>query len=208
MSIIGNTISFAGIPSINAVSIYPSNPINRANGSKKFAIYVRILISPMFIFANNHITRPAGAATATALPSTNKVLSNIDLISTCPICGFLYGGSSNTNDELVPFNIVFDRILETSNVINIPSKITPNTVIVAIMEEPMSDDSTLFPLITAPAIKMLAIVIKNGNLPLQGINAFVSIAISFSLGESIILQPVTPAALHPNPMHIVRACLP
>ena len=182
-------------------------------------------MSPMFMFANNHITRPAGAATATALPSTNKVLSNIDLISTCPICGFLYGGSSNTKDELVPFNIVFDKILETSKVINMPSKITPNTVIVAIKVEPKPAElliakfsatsvptspacSTLFPLITAPAIKILAIVIKKGNLPLQGINAFVSIAISFSLGESIILQPVTPAALHPNPMHIVSACLP
>ena len=61
---------------------------------------------------------------------------------------------------------------------------------------------------TAPAIKILAMVIKNGNLPLHGIKAFVRIAISFSLGESIILQPVTPAALHPNPIHIVSACFP
>lgn len=52
-------------------------------------------------------------------------------------------------------------------------------------------------------INTVAIVIKNGNLPLHGTKAFVSIAINFSLGESIILAPTTPAALQPNPMHIV-----
>lgn len=51
-------------------------------------------------------------------------------------------------------------------------------------------------------------VIKKGNLPLHGINAFVSIDISFSLGESIILHPTTPAALQPSPIHIVSACFP
>ena len=35
---IGNTISFAGMPKINAVKIYPSNPMSLAKGSKKFAI--------------------------------------------------------------------------------------------------------------------------------------------------------------------------
>ena len=52
------------------------------------------------------------------------------------------------------------------------------------------------------------IAIKVGNLPLQGTKLFVSIAINLSLGESIILHPITPAALHPNPIHIVRHCLP
>ena len=33
-------------------------------------------------------------------------------------------------------------------------------------------------------------------------------AISLSLGESIILQAITPAALHPKPIHMVRACFP
>ena len=36
----------------------------------------------------------------------------------------------------------------------------------------------------------------------------VNIAINLSLGELIILHPITPAALHPNPIHMVRACLP
>ena len=50
--------------------------------------------------------------------------------------------------------------------------------------------------------------IRIGNLPLQGTRLFVIIAIIRSLLESIIRQPTTPAALHPNPIHIVSACLP
>ena len=42
---------------------------------------------------------------------------------------------------------------------------------------------------------MLAIAIKKGKRPLQGIKALVSIEISFSLGESIILQPTTPSSV-------------
>ena len=56
--------------------------------------------------------------------------------------------------------------------------------------------------------KITATVIRSGNLPLQGIKEFVIIAINLSRGELIILHPVTPAALHPKPMHIVRACFP
>lgn len=59
-----------------------------------------------------------------------------------------------------------------------------------------------------PTKYMLITVISNGNLPLQGTRLFVSIAISFSRLESIILQPVTPTALQPSPIHIVSACLP
>ena len=47
-----------------------------------------------------------------------------------------------------------------------------------------------------------------GNLPLHGTKLFVTIAIKRSRGESIILQPTIPAALQPNPIHIVSACLP
>ena len=36
----------------------------------------------------------------------------------------------------------------------------------------------------------------------------VIIAINLSRGESIIRHPTIPAALHPNPIHIVKACLP
>ena len=35
-----------------------------------------------------------------------------------------------------------------------------------------------------------------------------SVAISRSRGESMMRQPLTPQALHPKPMHMVRLCLP
>ena len=50
--------------------------------------------------------------------------------------------------------------------------------------------------------------INVGKRPLQGTNTLVKIAIKRSRGESIILQPVTPQALHPKPMHMVSACFP
>ena len=59
-----------------------------------------------------------------------------------------------------------------------------------------------------PAIKIDEIVIKKGKRPLQGTKLFVIIAINLSLGESIILALTTPAALQPNPIHMVNACFP
>ena len=55
-------------------------------------------------------------------------------------------------------------------------------------------------------IEISAIIV--GNFPLQGTKLFVITAKSLSLFESIILHPVTPTALHPKPIHIVRACFP
>lgn len=48
-------------------------------------------------------------------------------------------------------------------------------------------------------MNIIETVIKNGNLPLQGTKLLVKMAINFSRGESIILHPITPAALQPNP---------
>ena len=59
-----------------------------------------------------------------------------------------------------------------------------------------------------PTKKIVIIEIKVGNRPLHGTNTLVKMAISLSRGESIMRQPVTPQALHPNPIHIVRACFP
>lgn len=59
-----------------------------------------------------------------------------------------------------------------------------------------------------PTKNMLMIIISVGNRPLQGTKLLVKIAIRRSLGESIIRQPSTPTALQPNPIHMVRACLP
>ena len=89
IKIIGNTISLAGNPNIKAVKIYPSNPISFANGSKIFATNDNNVISPICKLANNQIIKPAGAATAKALPKTNIVLSKIERTITFPICGFL-----------------------------------------------------------------------------------------------------------------------
>ena len=55
---------------------------------------------------------------------------------------------------------------------------------------------------------MVMRAISVGNLPLQGTKLFVKMATSRSRGESIIRHPVMPAALQPNPMHMVSACLP
>ena len=49
---------------------------------------------------------------------------------------------------------------------------------------------------------MVAIEIRKGNLPLHGTKLLVNMAMSLSLGESIILHPVTPQLLQPNPMHM------
>lgn len=67
---------------------------------------------------------PAGMATTIALPNTYKVLSNILLIITFKYCGLRYGGSSNINDDGIPFNIVLDNILDINKVINTEKHIT------------------------------------------------------------------------------------
>ena len=74
----GITISFAGIPKINAVKIYPSNPIILAKGSRKFEIIFKIDNPFILILAKSQITRPAGIATSIALNSINKHLSKIE----------------------------------------------------------------------------------------------------------------------------------
>lgn len=60
----------------------------------------------------------------------------------------------------------------------------------------------------APAKNMVITAIRAGKRPLQGTKALVTVAIIRSRGDEIMRQPVTPAALQPKPMHIVRACLP
>ena len=66
--------------------------------------------------------------------------------------------------EEVPFRIVLDNILEISKVRYIPNNITKSTQIVERIDAPI-------PVAMLP-IKILAIVIKNGNLPLQGTKLF------------------------------------
>lgn len=193
---IGITISFAGNPSINAIKITPSSPIRRANGSRKSEHILRILASPTVIFAARYIIIPAGAATAAARPRTKSVLSNTDRTITLPICGFRYGGSSSVNDDGTPFKTVFDNINVDKNVKPIPASIS------AVKNSADVSDVSVF--VCVPIKNIVIIEISVGNRPLHGTRLFVMTASSLSRSESIILHPTTPAALHPNPIHIVR----
>lgn len=74
---------------------------------------------------------------------------------------------------------------------NTPNTITNKTTIVAIIDDEKP------PVI--PPKNIVAIVIKNGKRPLQGTKQLVNIAINFSLGESIIFVPTTPAHYSQNP---------
>ena len=95
------------------------------------------------------------------------------------------------NEEGKPFRRVLDKILEIIKVITIP-----NITIKSITKEESKEEyiPKLF-----PTINIEEIVIKNEKRPLQGTKLLVSIETSISLGESIILDPITPAALQPKP---------
>ena len=58
-----------------------------------------------------------------------------------------------------------------------------------------------------PTKKMVISDIMVGKRPLQGTKLLVKIAINRSRGESMILQPITPQALQPNPIQMVRRCV-
>ena len=80
--IIGITISFAGNPSMKAISITPSSPKSFANGSRNLEQCSRMVISETVTFAKIQIISPAGAATAADLASTKRVLSKTERTST------------------------------------------------------------------------------------------------------------------------------
>ena len=61
---------------------------------------------------------------------------------------------------------------------------------------------------TAPPTKIVATRICVGQRPLQIAKLFVMIAISRSRGLSMMRAATTPAALQPQPLAIVSACLP
>src|SRR5690606_20044186 len=105
------------------------------------------------------------------------------------------GGSSRVKEEGSPFRMVLESSLEITRVITTPNTITP----VSISAEMMLWNGPA----SMPAKNMVMIAMRVGNLPLQGTKLLVMVATSRSLGESMIRQPITPAALHPNPMHIV-----
>ena len=197
---IGTTISFAGNPRINANKMTPSIPRRCANGSRNSEQWASNVISPTVILASNHRMSPAGAATLAARPSTNNVLSNKDRMITFPTCGLRYGGSSKVKEEGTPFNMVLDNKRDTRKVMNTPNKMTAVSKSVEAIDwsGPAKE----------PAKNIVMIAMSVGNRPLQGTKLLVIIAISRSLGESMIRHPTIPAALHPNPIHMVKACFP
>ena len=154
----------------------------------------------MSILAISQMTSPAGAATTTALPRTNRVLSKMERTSTFPICGFRYGGSSSVKEDGIPFSSVLDNSLVMTKVIAIPNTIT------AVSRTADRTEESAPPAV--PTKNMVNIAISVGNLPLHGTKLLVRIASRRSLGESMIRQPMTPAALQPKPMHIQSACFP
>lgn len=192
--IIGTTISFAGNPKINASKITPSSPISEPRGWRKFEIITHSDSPFIIMFDINHITIPAGAATHIALKSTKMVLSSKERTIVLQIWGLRYGGSSSVNDEGKPFRSVAERSFETKSVTTTPKTITVNNKPAETSERNGNE---------IPVAKNIVIIaIKVGNLPLQGTKLFVTVAIIRSLGDSIIRQPVTPQALHPNPINI------
>jgi hypothetical protein len=111
-----------------------------------------------------------------------------------------YGGNSRINEEGVPRKSVIDSNFDTSIVIA-----TENVIITVKINADTNESDTE---LTDPMKNADIKVISNGKRPLHGTKLLVSIAISLSLGELIILHPVTPTALQPNPMHMVNACFP
>ena len=152
------------------------------------------------MLAINQINIPAGAATAMARPKTNIVRSKTERTSTLPICGRRYGGNSSAKDDGTPFKTVLDNSLVAAKVV-----ITPNTITAVIINADKTEEKA--PVIL-PIKNIVISEIMVGNRPLQGTKLLVNTASNRSRGESIIRQPVTPAALHPKPIHIVSACFP
>ena len=138
---------------------------------------------------------PAGAAAVMARPNTKMVLSSKLLTSTCPIWGRRKGGNSSTKAEGIPRSTVRLRKKETSNVMPTESPMTTKRVIPDIHGLPADKN-------TAVSSKIV------GNRPLQGTKLLVNMAMSLSLGESMMRHAVTPAALQPKPIQSVSACFP
>ena len=98
-------------------------------------------------------------------------------------------------EEGIPFNTVMDRALETTKVMHTPRTMNKVRSRADSMESKAPPDT--------PTKNMEIMAMRVGNLPLHGTKLLVIMAMSRSLGESMMRQPTMPAALHPNPMHMV-----
>ena len=107
------------------------------------------------MLARSHMTSPAGAATAAALPSTKTVLSMSERMMMLPGEGFLYGGSSRINDEGIPFRNVIERNLETTRVMMMP-RIMKSVIIMPAKSVESAD---------APAVKNTVMIPMRAGKP-------------------------------------------
>src|SRR5512143_501266 len=89
---------------------------------------------------------------------------------------------------------------ETSRVKNTPISTTPTTEPAAANEATAGGK--------AAATNTVASMIRVGKRPLQGTKLLVRMAIRRSRGESITRVEITPAALQPKPIAMVKDCLP
>ena len=92
--------------------------------------------------------------------------------------------------------MVLDSRRETSRVMPTPSRMTRVSPRAERKEEAKPP--------AVPTKNMVMMAIRVGNRPLQGTKLLVIVAMSRSLGESMMRQPTTPAALQPKPMHITK----
>ena len=185
--------SAAGRANRNASISVPSMPAKRPMGSSRCVSRSKTLIPPISTAPDSQISAPAGAAAETARPRTKIVRSNTERTMTRPTCGIRYGGSSSVNDDGVPRRRVTERNFDISRVMPTQSRRTPTIA--------AADAVRLSP-------RQVSAARRAGKRPLQGTSELVRMAIRRSRGESMMRHPVTPAALHPRPINIVRLCLP
>src|SRR5690554_796153 len=151
------------------------------------------------MLASSQTKAPAGAAIVTARPRTKRVRSRMERISKVPIFGQRYPGNSRVKVEGIPRRIVLESNSEQRRVAPTPTRITRRT---------KAEASRLFVRPSKATEKKEAMINRVGKRPLQGTKLLVKMAISLSRAESIIRQAVTPTALQPKPIHMVRDCFP
>ena len=91
----GTVSSFAGRESVSASRTAPLTQSHAPTGSSAAESVRSRFPSDVPIWLTSHSTAPAGAAAATARPSTNSVRSNRERTNTVGISGTRYGGISN-----------------------------------------------------------------------------------------------------------------
>ena len=170
--------------------------MNCPTGFRNPVIWARMVVSPRVMLASSQMTPPAGAATATARASTNTVRSSRERTTTCPTRGRRKGGNSRAKAEGVPFSTVAVSSRVHPRVAATPSSSTPSRAAAPTRLPP------------CPTRNRVMRASRVGNFPLHGTRDEVSMAARRSRGLSMIRHPVTPQAVHPRLMHMVRACFP